>query len=148
MADRPHGPDLLAIARETLRRDLLPEVSEDARYTALMIANAMAIAAREAEFGDGPMREAVERLSELLGPQKSQDAASFDRAFGRLSHLLGLANTEDMAALNKALVRRIRAGDFQPGTCEHASVAHHLWECALQQVRISNPKYLERLGLK
>lgn len=130
MADRPHGLDLLAIARETLRRDLLPDLAEEARYTALMIANAMAIAAREAEFGQGPGRDAAERLGRLL-ETKAADLASLN-----------------LASLNKELIRRIRAGDFQPGTSEHAAVARHLWECALQQVRISNPKYLERLGLK
>jgi len=126
MADRPHGLDLLAIARETLRAQVLPGVAEESRYAALMIANAMAIAARESEFGDGPERDAILRLG----------------------HLLGAKRAEDLSSLNKELVHRIRDGDFQPGTSEHAALARHLWECALQQVRISNPKYLERLGLK
>ena len=126
MADRPHGLDLLAIARETLRRDVLPDLMEESRYAALMIANAMAIATREAEAGEGPSRDAAERLSRLLGTVTSKDLPS----------------------LNKELIRRIRAGDFRPGTPEHTALARHLWECALQQVRISNPKYLERLGLK
>ena len=126
MRERPHGADLLAIARETLRRDVLPLVPDEGRYTALMIANAMAIAARDAELGERAARDALQRLATLLGPTRA----------------------EDLRSLNKELIRRIRTGVFRPGTPEHAAIGRHLWECALQQVRVSNPKYLERLGLK
>ena len=50
----PTGPELLAIARETLLKDVLPGASGETRYTLLMIANAMAIAAREADAGEPP----------------------------------------------------------------------------------------------
>jgi hypothetical protein len=42
---------LLAVARLVLRQDLLPRLVGEDRFTAAMIANAMAIAARDAEFG-------------------------------------------------------------------------------------------------
>ena len=52
MNDRPDATELLAIARRTLLDELLPRLPEELRYTALMIANAMAIASREhAEIG-------------------------------------------------------------------------------------------------
>ena len=47
MTDRPNGAELLKIAREALTRDLVSELPEGKRYLALMVANAMAIAARE-----------------------------------------------------------------------------------------------------
>ena len=55
MNNLPHGPELLRIARETLVKDVLPGVSGDVRYALLMIANAMAIAAREAEAPAAPL---------------------------------------------------------------------------------------------
>ena len=46
MNNLPGGSELLKIARETLVKEILPGAVGDARYTILMIANAMAIAAR------------------------------------------------------------------------------------------------------
>lgn len=42
---------LLDIARQTLLADIVPALSGDTRFKALMIANAMAIAAREVQYG-------------------------------------------------------------------------------------------------
>ena len=55
----PTGPELLAIARETLLKEVLPRASGDTRYALLMIANAMAIAAREAQAPE-PVRFEVD----------------------------------------------------------------------------------------
>jgi hypothetical protein len=41
--------ELLALARETLQADLTPALPAHARFTAAMVANALAIAAREAQ---------------------------------------------------------------------------------------------------
>jgi hypothetical protein len=43
----PLGVDLLVIARQTLLDAVIPALSGDARFKALMVANAMAIALRE-----------------------------------------------------------------------------------------------------
>jgi hypothetical protein len=48
----PDPPDLLAIARETLLRDIRPQLNDEGRHAAAMIANAMAIAARALEAAD------------------------------------------------------------------------------------------------
>ena len=47
MVDNTHGERLLETARELLREELLPALPAHQRHAALMIANAMAIAARE-----------------------------------------------------------------------------------------------------
>ncbi len=47
MNNRPNGGELLAVARRTLLDQLLPLLPVSKSYEALMIANAMAIAARE-----------------------------------------------------------------------------------------------------
>jgi hypothetical protein len=48
----PGAADLLAIARSTLLDDVIPALDGDARFKALMVANAIAIAARMVEVGD------------------------------------------------------------------------------------------------
>jgi hypothetical protein len=52
MADHPRGERLLETARELLRTELLPALPADKRHAALMVANAMAIAARELDRRD------------------------------------------------------------------------------------------------
>ncbi|PWS37110.1 hypothetical protein DFH01_09565 [Falsiroseomonas bella] len=49
MLEKPDGPDLLATAREVLLKELLPALPPDKVFAARMVANAMAIAAREAQ---------------------------------------------------------------------------------------------------
>ncbi|WP_137179851.1 DUF6285 domain-containing protein [Roseomonas sp. AR75] len=49
MLERPDGPDLLATAREVLLKELLPALPPERAFAARMVANAMAIAAREAQ---------------------------------------------------------------------------------------------------
>ena len=45
--EQPDGPALLDIARRTLLDDVIPMLTGDIRFKAMMAANAMAIAARE-----------------------------------------------------------------------------------------------------
>ena len=45
--------DLLAVARTTLREQVMPALDGGGRYEAAMVANAMAIAIRELELGPG-----------------------------------------------------------------------------------------------
>lgn len=47
MSRLPDGHELLAVARELVLQRLLPALPEAMRYEALMVANAIAIAARE-----------------------------------------------------------------------------------------------------
>jgi Domain of unknown function (DUF6285) len=52
MRDGPEGAVLLAIARATLLEEVLPAVPAEQVYAVRMIANAMAIAARELRAGE------------------------------------------------------------------------------------------------
>jgi hypothetical protein len=127
MTDRPNGAELLKIAREALTRELASEFPEARRYLALMIANAMAIAARELELGDGADRAELTSLRMLFrepGPDTSEDVA--DR----------------LEALNRRLCAEIRAGKFTRGDVE-ARLRDHLRRSAEARVAISNPKALK-----
>lgn len=62
---QPDAHELLDIARSTLLEQLLPALPGELRYPALMIANAMAIAARESRLGGsgrGPGADTSGRL--------------------------------------------------------------------------------------
>ena len=56
MADQPTGPLLLDVARSTLL-DLLPQVDPAHHYALRMVANALAIAAREMMATDSAARD-------------------------------------------------------------------------------------------
>lgn len=84
MRDRPNGAELLHLARQALR-GLADELSEDRRYTALMIASAMAMAAREIEAGH-ESEAATAPLRALLGDEPEEPLKALAQALrnGRL----------------------------------------------------------------
>jgi Domain of unknown function (DUF6285) len=59
MRMKPDAHDLLATALAAFRADVLPSVPAEKRYTALMIANALAIAEREIAARAGGQSEAL-----------------------------------------------------------------------------------------
>ncbi|MGH8494226.1 MAG: DUF6285 domain-containing protein [Moraxellaceae bacterium] len=120
MREHPDGAQLLAIAREVLRKELLPLLPKDKAYDALMIANAMGIAERQLQQGDVPQQQEKAGLSVLLDSQ------------------------QDLAGLNREFAQGIRRGDFD----ENAQARELLWEATLQRVRESAPKALSAYKLK
>jgi len=119
MRDRPSLEALLEAARQTLRDDLAPTLEGDARYRALMAANAIAIALRQMAAGDAPQREEAARLRDLLG----EDG--------------------DLETLNDALAQAIREGRFAPGDSAHDACFAHLLETTRAKLAESNPKALD-----
>ncbi|MBA6133276.1 MULTISPECIES: DUF6285 domain-containing protein [Pseudomonas] len=61
-----HAHELLEIARQTLLEQVLPVLPGELRYPALMIANAMAIAARESRLGAHAEDQEQARLAALV----------------------------------------------------------------------------------
>jgi len=113
MRDQPSGKDLLDIARDVLRDDLIPALPDDKRYPALMIANAMAIVMRQIEAGEEGSIEEQKILSDLL------------REDGSLEHL------------NATLASRIREG-----RADGVEIWQALRGVAAGKVGESNPRYL------
>jgi hypothetical protein len=131
--DISDGIDLMATARESLLRDVLPALPADRRYVALMIANAMAIAVREADAGVPATNGEATELQRLLA---SVDAAPDDAA---------LATAERLRTLRRAIKDAIRAGRFDaPAHAEALSAG--LLETTRAWVAISNPKALRRVA--
>ena len=128
MRDISDAADLMTTAREALLRDLLPALTGERRYAALMIANGMAIAAREHRLGTDAARNEAARLRNLLELVSRDDAAQRDDKA-----------TGDLSALRSDVSTAIRAGSFDAQ--EHA-VGHALAHTAADWVAISNPKAL------
>jgi hypothetical protein len=113
--EAPEGPSLLATARDALLQEILPKLSGTDAFTARMIANAMAIAAREAAQNDAWVAEMRATMQRLAG-----DADAQDRAFAAA----------------------IRAGAYDPGSAHHAEVAAMLRDAARMRCAISAPRVL------
>ena len=121
MRDRPDGAELLRQARATLLEDLLPGLPEDRRYEALMVASAMAIAARE------------------LAVREDREA---ERA--ALEAILGAAKGQDIAQALDSLLRRL-AAEIRGGKRDRDAEVHDLLlRDAADRLALSNPKRLSR----
>lgn len=132
MRNSPDAAGLLRIARDTLLNELLDALPEDRKYALRMAANALAIAAREAEAGEGDLIKELRLLSELYG----EDAV----------HAAGVNLHERIAKMNKRFARDIRDGIFD-GACAQG-VQALLMDQVRARLQISNPGYLKDVGIE
>lgn len=128
MNNLPEGTDLLEVARDALLAEVRPLLGDDAKYTAAMIANAMAIAAREAHAGEAPALAALARLSRLHG-EPPRD-------------LHGAALMEALSAHERRVAADVRAGRYDANDERQGELLQHLRESVEAKLRISNPKAL------
>jgi hypothetical protein len=130
MSDISDASDLLATARESVLRELLPALPAEQRYAARMIANAISIASREHAAGGHALAREAGRLRELLRVQRQ--AAPVEGA---------AQQDEQTRALRQALAAAIRRGAFDE-TGRSRALQEHLLRTAEDQVAISNPRAL------
>lgn len=125
MKVEPSAADLIDIARLAILDDLAPSLPEASRYTALMAANALAIAGRDLAAAP-TSKEEIARLVALLPgwePAKDESAA-----------------LREGTAL---LAARVREGHFAEGEAR-ARLLEHLRETTRARLAVSNPKALSR----
>jgi hypothetical protein len=127
MNNCPDAAELLAIARETLLARLLPALPEASRYDALMIANAMAIAARELAAGDVAAQSELARLNALYA-ESGKDVS------GNTLHIA-------LKDYNRRLTADIRGGRFDDR--ERTALLDHLEKTAVDKLAVANPKALK-----
>ena len=113
---QPNGHELLEIARLTLLEQVLPALAGELRYPALMIANAMAIAARESVLQAGVCDQELVRLAAL-----------------------GCQATASLPEARRQLARAIRQGRHDAPQRRQALV-EALRQVTLDRLAISNPK--------
>ncbi len=128
IGERPDGAGLLARAQVLLAEELIEPLSAGQRFQARLVANAMAIAARELAAGWGPLKTQVSALAKLFG--EAPNAGSED---GR-----GETLEEAWERLTWRLASEIRGGlrDRDP-------LVYALLEASARaRVGLSNPKAL------
>ncbi|ENO85103.1 DUF6285 domain-containing protein [Thauera linaloolentis] len=133
MRDRPTGAELLDTARQVLRDELIPALPADKRMSALMIANALAIAARQLQNGDDLERAELAALEHLL-------SEPFAPASGDTAAVRG-----GLLSANRKLSEWIRGGRADDGPLRE-DVRAHLASAIRHKVAESNPKYLGPQG--
>lgn len=127
MNDRPDARNLLETARAAFVAEILPTLSGRSRYTALMVANAMAIALREIEAGEAPLEAERLRLRALL-PELAQAPS-------------GVPLREMLAGYNRRLIEAIRGGRFDGAG--RGALLDHLRRTTEEKLAVSNPKMLK-----
>ena len=97
LREEPQAPDLLATARDVLLNDLLPALPPDKAFAARMVANAMAIAAREAMQDDWEPAM-LARMGALAGDPRAFAAAIREGRFdpGAAHHAQAVTLLDDM----------------------------------------------------
>lgn len=131
MQDRPTTAELVAAARDYLARELLPTVTDQRlRFRGLVAANVLAIVERELRTGEAALLAEWESLSALLGLAPANAAPS--------------ALAEAVESANRELCARIRDGEADAGPFRDA-VFGHTRAAVEAKLRISNPRYLDRL---
>jgi hypothetical protein len=120
MRDLPGAKALIEQARRTLLEELMGALPRERRYPALMVANALAIAARELSGGEDLAAAEQDALADYLGwTGWGESAASYD-----------------------AVVRRL-AADIRAGKHDAEPALHKLLrDSATRRLRIANPKLL------
>jgi hypothetical protein len=125
--DRPDAAELLDAVAEYLFGELRPEVPREERFKVLVAANVCAVVAREIRAGDGPTREDLALLRELLGEEGEVPDDS-------------VALAEEARKAAEELARRLRAGELDDRLEELApKLAGHV----RHKLEIARPGYTD-----
>lgn len=112
MRDRPDAGRLLEQARRTLLQEVLDLLPANQRYSALMVANAMAIAARELEQGPTVAAEERAALAGFLGAEEGAEAARLERHLAEAIRAGRHDAAEPLhALLSASTTRRLQIGN-------------------------------------
>jgi|SRR5271166_5625971 len=119
MRELPSGAVLLLLARDVLMNELMPLLPEERRADAMLVANCMAIAEREAKAPAEAEQAILREIEILCGP-----GADFLRRFA-----------DDL-----------RCGAFERSESHDQAARALLWRLTLAKLRRSNPEFLAANG--
>jgi hypothetical protein len=129
--DIPDAADLLATAREALLSEVLPALSDERRYVARMIANALAIATREHQLGADATHREIAVWRQLV------DATDVP-----IASPAGADAAGELSGLRRAVCGAIRAGRFDE-PARAGMLAAALLRTVRDQLANSNPTALQ-----
>lgn len=122
MGNQPDGQNLLLTARRVLLEEILPILPDESRYTTMMLANAMGIAARELD--------AEKRLD--LEEEKSLELFLIE---------VGVESGQKVDCDNAAMLADLIRQRSIPDRWQQP-LAEMLLALTRRKLQISNPKYL------
>lgn len=122
MGNQPDGQNLLLTARRVLLEEILPILPEESRYTTMMMANVMGIAARE------------------LDAEKRSDPEE-EKSLGRFLIEAGVELDQKVGCDNEAMLAELIRQRSIPDRWQQP-LAEMLLALTRRKLQISNPKYL------
>jgi hypothetical protein len=156
MRDLPDGPALLAFARDVLLDDLLPLLPPERRLDARLVANCMAIAAREAAADPQGQGEIGAALATFYSAS-TKDAVPSPTLPRERRREEPASALPDRAALEPAFpadhelsrrfARDLRIGAFENSEPRSAAVRAILWRMTIERLRLANPRFLVANGV-
>ena len=150
MRDLPTSRDLMELGRRLLLDDILPFLPEARQRDIHLVATSMAIAAREAANGDGPLREVLEQLRAFYDPHPpTADAAgpSLSRIAGEGARRAGEGAQAPTTALLRRFAADFRAGAFETSESRERAARAILWRLTILKLREGNPQFLAAHGI-
>ena len=156
--DLPDGRTLLAFAREVLLDDLLPLLPPERRLDARLIANCMAIAAREVA-ADAGSAEAIRRELEglyhgTLTHPAAPAGSPLSRTAGEGAERREAGESaerreagEGASHLQRRFARDLRIGAFEISERRASAARAILWRMTIERLRLANPRFLAANGL-
>jgi hypothetical protein len=118
--------DLLDVARDTLRDELLTLIPAHGRHTALMLVNALGVVSRDLLGSEHALQGEARRLRELLATEPTDSQAPLDT---------------QVQALRQRMVHAIRSGQFDQ-TPHALRLFAALCDTTVERCRIDAPKAL------
>ena len=149
MNDLPSVPVLFALARDLMVSELTPVLPQELLADARLVAEAMAIAERQAEAGDEPMRTILHEVATLYSPALAHPTL---RAGSTLSRSVGEGAERSEAGQGDVDLLRRFANDLRVGAIEHSPLDRAaraiLWQMTIAGLRRSNPNFLAANGFE
>jgi hypothetical protein len=146
MRDLPSGPSLLALAREVLLSELVPLLPQERRLDALLVANSMAIAEREAEAGEGPAWAIARELENLYRPLTPALSPHCREREGPAKGEGQGPSGAGAAGLLRRFAHDLRVGAFEDLGARDRAARAVMWRLTIAKLRQANPKFLTANG--
>jgi len=152
MHDLPNIPALLALARDVLVNELMPLLPEERKADALLVADAIALAACQAEGGDEPtkailfdLKTLYEPLTPALSPQCGEREGPADPRIKSGEEGEGQHSGAPVELWHR-FACDLRNGTFETFGSRNQAARAILWRLTIARLRQTNPKYLAANG--
>jgi aminoglycoside phosphotransferase (APT) family kinase protein len=149
MRDLPTGKSLLALARDVLLNDLMQHLPAENRLDALLVANSMAIAEREAVAGEFSAQQIFRELEVFYASDMRRPTGAYTRAPRRPiagEGAEGSVGGEGDQELARRFAHDLRGGAFESSYARERDARDILWRLTIAKLRQANPRFLAANG--